>query len=209
MNYSKEWQAKAQRILRREKGSLLTIDTLTEFITVHANNFCDGELLKLLREELDKATEWVTQLIESGYTQGNPSLTISYEKVNQLLREGKEELCVDVSEYLESIATATKTYCFCRQLYHGEMIGCDQCEEWYHLPCIGMTAMQAEKCEQYVCLRCMIKDLYFQTGIKMAKTTNKWMSVELQKSRDNHTAKVCYFLQLLTYCFSYLSTSVV
>ncbi len=50
------------------------------------------------------------------------------EEMNELIAEAKD-LCVDVSEYIDSVVQATRTYCLCRQVYFGQMIGCDTCDE--------------------------------------------------------------------------------
>lgn len=69
-----------------------------------------------------------------------------------------------------------KTYCLCRQPYHGTMVGCDTCEEWYHFVCVGLSSSQAEKCSKYVCVRCSLKNSFGQSANMVAQLTNKWMN---------------------------------
>ncbi|RYY68690.1 hypothetical protein EON63_24540 [archaeon] len=33
-------------------------------------------------------------------------------------------------------------YCICRQLYHGQMVGCDTCDDWFHFYCINLSPTQ-------------------------------------------------------------------
>jgi len=51
-------------------------------------------------------------------------------------------------------------YCVCRLPNTGEaMICCEECEEWYHFRCIGMTAAEAARTDHYVCAACREKAL--------------------------------------------------
>ena len=35
-------------------------------------------------------------------------------------------------------AVDPQLYCLCRQPQYGEMVGCDNCSEWYHFSCVGL-----------------------------------------------------------------------
>jgi hypothetical protein len=46
-------------------------------------------------------------------------------------------------------------YCFCRQIFFGEMIACDneQCEiEWFHYPCVGLVTKPES---EWICKACL------------------------------------------------------
>ncbi len=51
------------------------------------------------------------------------------------------------------------TYCLCKQVSYGEMIGCDnnECDiEWFHLGCVGLTFHTKPKGKWY-CPICIEK----------------------------------------------------
>ncbi|CAO1618686.1 unnamed protein product [Parajaminaea phylloscopi] len=46
-------------------------------------------------------------------------------------------------------------YCVCRGQDDGTpMVECAQCNDWFHLRCIGLTKKAAEKLDEYVCAKC-------------------------------------------------------
>lgn len=48
----------------------------------------------------------------------------------------------------QGVDPSEPVYCFCRRVYFGDMIGCDNddCEiEWFHFECVGLTAQPAGK----------------------------------------------------------------
>ncbi len=53
-----------------------------------------------------------------------------------------------------------KLYCHCRKPYEDEdMIGCENCEEYYHPECIGMSKEEfqyfVERDDEYFCPACL------------------------------------------------------
>jgi hypothetical protein len=71
------------------------------------------------------------------------------------------------------------------------MIGCDLCDDWFHFQCIGLTQMQAERAEKYVCVRCSLRTSFCQTAVQAAQITNRWTnSEEFAKAREAKRAKV-------------------
>ena len=89
------------------------------------------------------------------YCVGYEDPTADKDVIAELLSEAKE-INVNLTEFTENLSVLTKTYCLCRQLYFGVMVGCDTCNEWYHFSCINMTVAQAERCEMYICVRCAL-----------------------------------------------------
>jgi len=75
--------------------------------------------------------------------------------------------------------------CLCRRPYEGFMIGCDICDEWYHGACISVSAVQADKVDKYICLRCSISKVYEGCASSIAGSIKKWSDPgELKKSRS-------------------------
>jgi K+/H+ antiporter YhaU regulatory subunit KhtT len=128
--------------------------------------------MTVLKTELRKARQWKSAFDE--VSQSEDQMQNKTQEINELITESKT-LCVDVTEFIDSVLQATRMYCLCRQVYFGHMIGCDTCDEWYHFQCVGLTQAQAEKADKYVCIRCMLKSSIQSTAAYCAKITNKWM----------------------------------
>ncbi|KAL1924863.1 uncharacterized protein VTP21DRAFT_4517 [Calcarisporiella thermophila] len=54
----------------------------------------------------------------------------------------------------------TRPYCLCRTTYDSsrEMIGCDTCQEWYHMECVNITPALADTIDVYKCPVCCQKE---------------------------------------------------
>ncbi len=65
------------------------------------------------------------------------SISDNNAELKSLLAESYT-LNVDLSTYVQEFEQLLRVYCLCRLQYDGEMIGCDTCEEWYHLSCMGI-----------------------------------------------------------------------
>jgi hypothetical protein len=116
----------------------------------------------------------------SGFT-GNSEATISEAEL----------IAADLSESMALVQQAIQSYCLCRLSSHGEMIGCDLCGDWYHYSCVGITPIQAEKIEKYVCIRCALQTSFLEAARAVASLTNKWMRpIELAKYRESRRNKV-------------------
>ena len=52
----------------------------------------------------------------------------------------------DISSEQEEESSSQKLYCVCQKPYDNRfMISCDECEEWFHGSCVGVTKKQGEK----------------------------------------------------------------
>ena len=147
-----------------------------------------------LKSELRKAKNWLARYARtapgSGVSAAVPSKEAGLE-LDALTAEAKESLKVDVREELEIISQATRRYCLCRQLYHGSMVGCDECDEWYHFQCVGLTQFQVEKADKYVCIRCCLQNSFCSTANLAAQITNRWsVPEEAQKAREARRVRV-------------------
>lgn len=60
----------------------------------------------------------------------------------------------------ESEAPEGDLFCICRTPYnqYSFYIGCDHCQEWYHGTCVGISEMEAERIEVYICDKCKEKE---------------------------------------------------
>jgi len=93
-------------------------------------------------------------------------------------------------EEIDALNQALCAYCICRRPYEGFMIGCDDCEEWYHGACIGVSQAQGNKIDKYLCVRCCVKKVYKQSCNSIAAVTRKWCDPkERSKSRSQDSQK--------------------
>ncbi|KIM24052.1 hypothetical protein M408DRAFT_331973 [Serendipita vermifera MAFF 305830] len=57
-----------------------------------------------------------------------------------------------------------RLYCVCRELYDNRfMLGCDNCDEWFHPPCLGMEDFQCDLLEHFYCASCRKVDPSLKT----------------------------------------------
>ncbi|PNF24443.1 CXXC-type zinc finger protein 1 [Cryptotermes secundus] len=88
----------------------------------------------------------------------------------------KEEIARQfmLPERKSKIATLLKqdgqAYCICRSSDSSRfMIGCDNCEEWYHGDCIRITEKESKYIKQFFCVRCREEDPTLVTKYKPRK----------------------------------------
>ncbi|CAG7816473.1 unnamed protein product [Allacma fusca] len=79
----------------------------------------------------------------------------------------------DLPERQSKIATLLKqndVYCICRSTDSTSfMIACDNCEEWYHGDCIGITEQDAKYIKKYFCERCQEENSSLKIAYKSKK----------------------------------------
>ena len=63
----------------------------------------------------------------------------------------------DVTGTGEPPETEEGQFCLCRQAGGVQMVGCDDCGDWYHLKCINVTPTMAKTMHNYICPPCMAK----------------------------------------------------
>jgi hypothetical protein len=103
--------------------------------------------------------------------------------ITELINEHNTFLVTANDEFAQ-LKQAMCGYCICRQPYEGFMIGCDNCEEWYHGPCVGISEDQAEKFDKYVCVRCCTLRVYNENVSTISAIVHKWSSAAgLSKAR--------------------------
>jgi hypothetical protein len=195
---------------------LPSIDEMKEFIKIGENKqlfrMVDNSAeVSALKQEVKKAKHWkqafdqlTTIKDDSTIKKEGEGITTKMDEINALIAESRE-LKVNVEEYLDVIHQQTKTYCLCRQIYFGHMIGCDLCTDWYHLACVGLSTAQAEKAEKYICIRCSLKKSISSTANYIGKIANKWMDYQDHfRATDANIQKVgvplYFFLFLNLFC---------
>lgn len=168
-----EWVKTCTAIKQRQEGTLMEIDDLRLFVRRGEKLLLDFPEVAEMRSEWRRAKAWISKLQKTGIEKGLARTT----DLQELVEEAKT-LYADVSGNIDAIQSATKTYCLCRQAFHGEMVGCDTCDEWYHLQCIGMTKIQAEKCDKFQCIKCSLRTSFTNAASIAAEATNRWISHE-------------------------------
>mmetsp|Transcript_11570 Transcript_11570/g.21629 ORF Transcript_11570/g.21629 Transcript_11570/m.21629 type:complete len:2140 (-) Transcript_11570:138-6557(-) len=140
---------------------------------------------KKLKKAYSDAKNWLAKVKKCGLADGSAQI----HELRALLKE-HEDLLIESSDEVEKLQQALCGYCICRRPYEGFMIGCDDCGEWYHGPCIGVTQAQGDKMEKYVCLRCSVKRIYETSCNKLAAVIRKWCDKkELSKARSQDNQK--------------------
>jgi hypothetical protein len=138
-----------------------------------------------LKKSHKQVKSWIKRLEKSGINEGTAHVHV----LKDLLRE-HEEFIITIPEAEERLKIALCGYCICRRPYEGFMIGCDECEEWYHGSCIGVTQAQGVKMEKYSCTRCCVKRVYKISSNKVASVVRKWCDKkDLSKARSQDNQK--------------------
>lgn len=143
--------------------------------------------LKALRAALRTTRSWLSRVKKCGASNGQAEIPANV--VTDLINEHDSFLvtAVDAFKELKQVGCG---YCVCRQPYHGFMIACDSCEEWYHGPCVGVTQEQAEKFDKYVCVRCSTLRVFKDNASAVAGILIKWTSAKgLAKARSGDSQR--------------------
>jgi hypothetical protein len=185
------WISKAKAMQKRVIESLLSPDDLKQFTRDGEKLIFDHPLTRDMKEECRRAKAWVTKLHATGIEKGLAKTA----DLQDLLPE-VDEICADLSAFTETIFATTKSYCLCRQAYFGLMVGCDSCDDWFHAPCIGLSKVQAERTDAFICFRCNIADSLKTTATGAATIVNKWMCKEdVLLKRENDKLRITKKLQ--------------
>ncbi len=208
---SKEWLSKAASYLSQSARAVahggrkeltahyLTLEEMRDFVKCSEKNILEGHEAPLeeLRNILKVAKNWKVKFDKSDHE--NPAC--DKDLIAALINEAKT-IAINLTEYRDNLSVWTKTYCLCRQLYFGVMVGCDNCDEWYHFNCINLTATAANKCDSYVCIRCALQNSFSFTAELVGGLSNKWMNCyEHFKIRDANLQKVCVDVMCDVMCF--------
>ena len=178
-----KWRASTRKLLESEEKMSLP----------DANYVCaEGEKLdvnspelKELKAVIRSARNWSNRVRECNLDQGSTHVDI----VKELIEE-HDSLKIDMPDELATLEDATQNYCVCRRPYEGFMIGCDECEEWYHGQCIGVSESRADRVDKFVCVRCSIKNTFKASAKTCIGIIRKWTSLkDLKKARQVEAQK--------------------
>lgn len=144
---------------------------------------CDD--MKCLRNGLKTARGWSNRVKRCKVDQG----TAHHKNVQTLIEEHKS-LLVDMTDEATELKHAMKKYCLCRRPYEGFMIGCDECEDWFHGSCVGISESRADRVNKFVCLRCSLSKTYKASALEIVDVIRKWISKkDLKRIRQVETQK--------------------
>ena len=136
---------------------------------------------KELRASYLGAKAWSKRVKKSGLDDGSAQIY----KIKELIQE-HDSFIIGMPEELEALNQALCAYCICRRPYEGFMIGCDNCEEWYHGPCVGVSQAQGTRIDKYVCVRCSVKKAHMSSCNNVATVIRKWFDPkEMSKARSS------------------------
>ncbi len=171
---------------RIKAGISIPIDDATDMLNEGEKLNINCQELRTLRTAYRATKGWIGRLKKIDLDLGSSDLNL----ITDLLRE-HEGFLVSSNDHASKLKQAVCGYCTCRRPYDGFMIGCDECDEWYHGLCIGVSESQAEKFDKYVCLRCSIKKQYYHVCSSIANIIKKWCDPkELAKFRQSEGNKL-------------------
>jgi antitoxin component HigA of HigAB toxin-antitoxin module len=144
--------------------------------------------LRTLRASLRAARIWSNKVKRCNLDHGE----IHVSTVNDLIEE-HESFFIEMPDELSILEQTTQAYCICRRPYEGFMIGCDDCEEWYHGSCIGVSESRADRYEKYSCVRCSTKNVFKSSAsgaIEIIKRKHDKWSIKSTSARCGRRPKM-------------------
>lgn len=176
-----EWTTEVNRTLE-ESGKISQGEAHALLIQADSIGFVSDEA-SLLRTGVKAAKNWVRRARK--YCKEEK---LDPHKVESLIKE-YEPLIIEMPEDFDKLKKSCMKYCICRRVYSGFMICCDECQDWFHGPCVGLTESCVKK--KYICVRCGFRKAYNSSTGSIASTVRKWSSLkEIQKVRDNDEKKI-------------------
>ena len=179
-----KWAEKARKIF--DSGEKLSMQDAKALLEAGEKLQVNTAELRTLKAAHRAARSWANRVKRCNLDQGE----IHVNTVKELIKEQKS-LLIEMPEEFDRLQNATQSYCICRRPYDGFMIGCDECEEWYHGPCIGVSESKAGRFETYQCMRCSVKNVFKSSASSAAGIIRKWTSrKDLKKARQVEYQKV-------------------
>ena len=112
-----------------------------------------------LTNACNAATAWTERLNallwanDQGEVKQEKTLIEMLSNVLDSIKAGVE----DITGTGEPPETEEGQFCLCRQAGGIQMVGCDDCGDWYHLKCINVTPTMAKTMHNYICPPCIAK----------------------------------------------------
>ncbi|CAL1608659.1 unnamed protein product [Knipowitschia caucasica] len=79
-------------------------------------------------------------------------------------------------------------YCICRKPdINCFMIGCDNCNEWFHGHCINITEKQAKAIRQWYCMKCRDENSYLEIKFRSKKNRDKEIDYDNRSDKQYST----------------------
>jgi hypothetical protein len=177
------WVASAKRTI--QSGKKLSLQEAKSMFDAGEKLNVNCHELRVLRAALRAARGWANRVKRCNLEQG----CIHVNNVKDLIKEHGTFL-IEMPDELSKLKQATRNYCICRRPYDGFMIGCDECDEWYHGPCIGVSESRADRFDKYVCTRCSVSNVFKNSASAVIGVIRKWTSKkDLKKARQVESQK--------------------
>ncbi|KAH9370980.1 hypothetical protein HPB48_019093 [Haemaphysalis longicornis] len=101
--------------------------------------------------------------------------------------DSETESCVEEDQESEHDSEEEIVYCICRTSDTTRfMIGCDNCNEWYHGDCISITESYAKNIVKFYCLICRDRDPTLEIKFKERKEKERKERERKEKSHSSH-----------------------
>jgi hypothetical protein len=172
------WVDEARKLYT--SGKKLTMQDAKSLLEAGEKLKVNTQELRTLRASLRAARIWSNKVKRCNLDHGE----IHVSTVNDLIEE-HESFLIEMPDELSILEQTTQAYCICRRPYEGFMIGCDDCEEWYHGSCIGVSESRADRYEKYSCVRCSTKSVFRSSASGAIEIIKKWTSWKhLKKARQ-------------------------
>jgi len=173
-----KWAEHARPIIL--SGKKLDMPTAKALVESGERLKVNTEELRTLRAALKAVRKWTNRVKKCDLDQGDTKISTVTDLINE-----HESLLIEMPDEYDRLQQATQAYCICRRPYEGFMIGCDECGEWYHGPCIGVSQARADRFDKFVCVRCSMKNLFKNSAVGAVEITKKWTSRKcLKKARQ-------------------------
>jgi PHD-finger/PLU-1-like protein len=168
-NRSKTWAEKARKVL--DGGMKLSLQDAKNLLDAGEKLKVNSQEIRTLRAALRAARGWSNKVKRCNLELGS----VHVSNVRDLIDEYENDsFLVEMPEEFATLQQATQSYCVCRRPYSGFMIGCDECEDWYHGPCIGVSESRADRFDKYVCIRCSVKNIFKNSASAAVRIVRKW-----------------------------------